>query len=206
MTTYAWPTGPQYVPQSMTWGIAHNQRASTSPLSGYTQTSSVPSPRWLVSMTFSEQPWAWRRLLEAFLLKLSGMEHRVQLYDMGPSGSFGLPSGTINTSGVTLSSSAAQFATSLALTGCGASKTLLAGDKLSVGGQILANIDDTTASGGGTMTITVRPPLRAAASSGASVTLSKPVALFVLADPKLEFGRRGPTTDQLTVEFVEVFA
>lgn len=206
MTTYAWPSGTAYIPQQMLWGQAHNQRASTSPLSGYTQTSAVPSPRWMVSLTWPAQPWAERRLLEAFLSQLSGMEHRVQLYDMGPAYA-GTPGGTINTAGVTLSASAAQFATSLALQGCGASKTLLANDKVGVGGQLLVNIADTTADGAGAMTITVRHPLRAAASSGASVTLTKPTALFVLAEPKLEFGRGpGQIADPLTVQFIEVFA
>lgn len=203
MTTYAWPSGLQYIPQRMTWAQMHNQRASTSPLSGYTQTSSVPSPRWAVDMTFGTQDRASRMQVEAFLTKLSGMEHRAQIYDF----KFPVPFGTCNTSGVTLNASASQFATSVVLTGCGASKTLLAGDKLAIAGQILMVTDDATANGSGVMTVTVRHPLRAAASGGASVTLSKPTGLFVLSDPKLEFPRTpGQAGDPLTVQFIEVFA
>jgi hypothetical protein len=207
MTTYAWPAGEAFRPQRMEWGQIHNQRVSTSPLSGYTQTLSVPGMRHLVRMDFPVQTPVVRAQLEAFLTQLSGMEHRVQLWDFGHGARTGVPIGTINRTGVTVSGTAAQFATSLNLTGCGASTTLFGGDKFSVNGQLLTAVNSgtNTADGSGLMAgVHFRPMLRAAAVGGSAVTLIK--ALFVLNTTQLSFGRSPAVTEPLSCEFIEVFA
>jgi hypothetical protein len=207
MTTYAWPSGSAYQPSGMEWGRLDNDRSTTSGLSGYTQTLSVPGARWQVVMTFPARAQSDRDKLEAFLLKLDGMAHRVSLWDFGAGARTGHPSGTINRTGVTMSSTAAQFATSIVLAGCGANTTLLANSKLSVNGQLLVNVDDGTANGSGVMTLTnTRPMLRAQATAGAAITLIKPTALFVLADP-LSMPRSGGglMAPEFSVRFFEVF-
>lgn len=206
MTTYAWPDGRIYTPRSMEWGRLDNDRATTSSLNGYTQTLSVPGMRWQVIMNFGEQYQAERRKLAAFLFKLDGMAHRVQLYDMGIGKRDGNPAGTIALSSVQVASSMAQFATSVSLKGCGAGKTLLAEDKIGIGGQVFMNTDDTTADGSGNMTVTVRPMARAAASTNDAVTTSKAIALFVLADPLSVPRDAGGICPPFSVRFVEVFA
>jgi hypothetical protein len=206
MTTYAWPSGDAFRPQRMEWGQVHNQRASVSALSGYTQTLSLPGMRWLVRMDFPVQLPALRAQLEAFLTKLSGMEHRVSLWDFGHGARTGVPMGTINRTGVTVSGTAAQFATSMNLTGAGGSNTLLAGDKFSVNGQLLTVVDDATAAAGNITGLNFRPMLRAAAVGGSSVTLVKPTALFVLNATELVFGRAPVVGEPLSCEFIEVFA
>jgi hypothetical protein len=206
MTTYAWPAGEAFRPQRMEWGQIHNQRVSTSPLSGYTQTLSVPGMRWMVRMDFPVQTPAVRAQLEAFLTKLSGMEHRVQLWDFGHGARTGVPAGTINRTGVTVSGTAAQFATTMNLTGAGGTNTLLAGDKFSVNGQLLTVVDDATAAAGNITGLNFRPMLRAAAVGGSAVTLIKPTALFVLNTTQLSFGRSPAVTEPLSCEFIEVFA
>ena len=206
MTTYAWPTGSYARPASMEWGRLDNDRGTVSPLSGYTTTLSVPGMRWRVLMNFPAQLQTERDKLEAFLLKLDGMGHRTQLWDFGQGARTGNPSGTINRTGVTMSSTAAQFATTLVLAGCGASTTMLANSKLSVNSQVLVVTDDATANGSGVMTVTVRPMLRAQATAGASVTLVKPTALFLMPEPlslPRTFGNMAP---EFSVLFVETFA
>lgn len=206
MTTYAWPDGRDYTPQSMEWGRLDNDRATVSALNGYTQTLSVPGMRWQVVMHFGEQYQTARRKLSAFLFKLDGMAHRVQLYDMGIGKRDGNPAGTIALSGVQVQTSAAQFATTMTLKTGGVGKTLLAEDKFSVNGQLLINTDDGTFDGSNNLVVTFRPMLRAAAATNDAVTTSKAYALFVLADPLSVPRDPGGICPPFSVRFAEVFA
>lgn len=207
MATYSWPTGTAYQPTRMEWGRLDNDRFTTSPLSGYSQTLSVPGSRHEVVLTFPPQKQSDRDKLEAFLWKLNGVEHRVSLWDMGQGARTGQPAGTINRTGVTVSSTAAQFATTMVLTGCGASTTMLANDRFSVNGQLLINVDDATANGSGVMTLTnFRPMLRAQATAGAAITLIKPTALFFLPEPVRLPRVESYMAPELTVRFLETFA
>jgi hypothetical protein len=80
-------------------------------------------------------------------------------------------------SGVTLSASASQGATSLALTGLGTA--LVAGNMATIAGQLLS-ITSAGALSGTAQTISFQPALRAAAASGASIETAKPYALVAL--------------------------
>lgn len=115
MTTYTWPATRVMLPQSCELRVIDNlQRAHESPLSGYTQTQAMPGARWGWLMSWPDQAMADRDVVEAFLLKLSGRQHRVSIWDFRRP----RPLGDIVLSGVTLGSAAAQFATSLQLAGC----------------------------------------------------------------------------------------
>jgi hypothetical protein len=117
------------------------------------------------------------------------------------------PLGTCSLTGVTLAAGAAQFAEALSLAGCGAGNTLLAGDWISVAGQLLMVVADATANGSGVMAVEVRHMLRQAVASGAAVTLHKPTALYIRSEAALAMPR-GPGKRQpgFALQFVEVFA
>jgi hypothetical protein len=201
MATYTWPSGRAWIPQQVTFGVQTNTRTNTSPLSGATQTVTLPGSRWVMTVTMPPQRWADRRALLALLVKTGG-DNVLQMGDQTRS----RPRGTINTAGVT-ASAAAQFATTLTLNGCGASTTLLAGDLLSVGGQLLMNTDDATASAGGVMTVTVRHMLRAAVTGGAAVTLAGPTSLWRLENPDVVSGfESADLAPAMSFGLVEVFA
>lgn len=203
MTTYSWPTG--YRPTNVRLIAAHNQGVSTSPLSGYVQTNTHPGSRWGWVLEMPAMNGATHAAWEAFVLKLTGREHRVSLWDFKRP----QPRGTCNTSGVTVASTAAQFATSVALTGCGAGKTLLAGDwiKLGSSGQLVMVTDDATADGSGNMTVTIRHMLRASVASATPVVLSQPTALYILTESRQESQRTpGYAMPGMTYEFEEVFS
>lgn len=209
MTTYAWPsTGAAFKAAALSIGWAQNQRVSPSTLNGATQTTSLPGARLRYMMTIAAQQYAVRADLEGFLTRLSGMEHRVSLWDL----SRPLPRGTCNTSGVTVSTLAAQFATSLVLTGCGASTTLRAGDWVGVttstGAQVVQVVADATASGGGVMTIEVRAMLRGSVAAASAVTLNKPSALYMLLEEEGVMLPRGlgQVAPEFTVQFLEAFS
>jgi len=103
-----------------------------------------------------------------------------------------MPLGTMR-GAMTLSSSAAQGATTLVVTaGSGqASKTLKVGDFVGVGTgtttQLLMIMADATANGSGVISLTVEPPLRNAFASSSVVTWDKPCALFRRSDSKSDW-------------------
>lgn len=124
MAAYDWPDTRIFVPQTSELRVIDNtQRSLESPLSGYVQTSSMPGARWGWSMDFGAQHTDDRAQLEAYLLRLSGRQHRARLWDIKRP----RPSGIIQLSGVTLAADAAQFATSLQLAGCRGANAILGG-------------------------------------------------------------------------------
>ncbi len=203
MTTYTWPTARKHMPREAVLRIITNGRHNSSSESGVSQTVTRPGSRWGWGVTMGTMSVPERDDFEGWLSGLSGMQHRISTHDWKRP----TPRGTINTSGVTLSSSAAAFATSLVLTGCGTSKTLLRGDWLAAGGQLFRAAADATANGSGVMTVEVRHAVRAAISSGAAVTLNRPTALYILTEPTLELPRTpGPIQPAFGLDLIEVFA
>lgn len=205
MTIYTWPDTRAAQPRTMQWRVVDDlQRMSESPLSGFTQTVSMPGARWGWMMEFGDHSSAYRDQVEAFLLRLSGREHRVALWDIKRRA----PRGTCNLSGVTLGAAAAQFATVLSLAGCGSGKTLLAGDWVGLaGGQLVRVVADATADGAGAMAVEIRHMLRTALGSGAAVTLDRPTALYVLTESGISLPRgAGRTEPGFAIDLVEVFA
>lgn len=208
MATYTWPTSSRaYLPQSITWRQRHNARMSVSELSGAVQTTSLPGMRWGVTLEWPTHSYAERALVEGLLSLLSGPEHRLALHDLARPA----PQGSISLSGVTMSA-ASQFATAVTLNGCGNATTLKPGDWLRVttatGAQLLQVGNSVTATSGGVMSgVQVRPMLRGAVTAGAAVTLDKPAALFVLAEPELSVPRGGAgICPPFSVDLIEVFA
>lgn len=209
MSTYTWPSGRTYAPLSFDMWLSGSDLTTRSVLGGGQQTTAVPGAWWNVAMTFPPASDADRHALIGLLRKLNGREHRMALWDMrkfGVSDAHGYPAGTIATSGVTAGGSAAQFASTLTLAGCGAGATLKPGDMWSVGGQLVENPALATANGSGVMTVLVPQRLRAAVASGAAVTLVQPTALFVLKDPVHSLRDATRYASSITVEFEEVFA
>jgi hypothetical protein len=121
-------------------------------------------------------------------------------------GGYGYPTGTINQTGVTVSVTALQFATSIILTGCGANTTLKAGDFFSVNGQLIMNPSDATADGSGVMTLPVITRLRAQATASAVVTLQRPTANFVLDSNSWTSSYGLGANQGLGLDFTEVFS
>lgn len=205
MTTFAWPTGDSAFSQfsAAVWKPKQIAFESESPLNGDVQTTTRPGGRWGWQLHFFSQTWAERRRVIAFLERLNGREHRISFIDpANPS-----PQGTIALTGVTVSTSAAQFAQSLVLANCGAGATLLRGDWIKVGTQSLKVVADATADGSGVMTVTVRNMLRAAVSAGAAVTTNNVSSLFVLADPNWSAAfNPGNIADPFTIDLIEVFS
>lgn len=205
MTTYAWPTAyAKHMPQTAALRVITNGRSNDGAESGVTQTVTRPGSKWGWSISMAPMQTAVRDDFEGWLVGLSGMEHRISTWDWKRP----VPRGTINLTGITLGASAAQFATSVTLAGCGNAKTLLRGDWIGfTGGQLCRVAVDATSDSGGAMTVQIRHSLRSALSSGSAVTVNKPTALYILAQPSLELPRMpGPVQPGFSLDIVEVFS
>jgi hypothetical protein len=202
MTTYTWPQTALYTPNEQKLLIIHNQIVTESILSKYKQVLSRPGAMWGWDILLSDMNPSELAEIEAFITRLSGQEHWVTMFDwIRP-----VPRGTINLGGVTMSSTAAQFATSAILAGCGNTKTLLAGDWLKLGSQLVMNVTDATSNAGGVMTIEFRHMLRAQVSAGASVVLDHPTSNYIAMDPKMEFARQaGYAQPGPAIRLAEIF-
>jgi hypothetical protein len=208
MTTYAWPTTYAFLPSQADMWLENTDMVERSVLGGGQQTTGQPGAHWRVALSFPEERSDRRQELLGFLRKLNGKEHRVSLWDLrkfGVADAQGLPAGTINTTGVAIKTTVAQFGISVVFKGCGNTKTLLPGDMFAINGQLIENCELATSDAGGDMTVLIPSRLRAQAAADAAVTLIKPTALFVVADVF-----HGPRTkamyEPMVVEFEEVFA
>lgn len=81
--------------------------------------------------------------------------------------------------------------------------TLLRGDRVSIAGRRVMLTADATANDAGTATLSFQPPLNAAASSGAAVTLIRPTTRYVLTTPVVVMPVRGNKLPGFAVEMVE---
>jgi hypothetical protein len=208
MSTVDWGTSPAFCVLSADFWLENTDVISRSALGGGMQTSGVPGAHWKAALVFPKSKAADRHELIGYLRKLNGREHRIALWDLrkfSAAGVQGEPMGTINTVGITVSANAAQFATAVTLAGCGNAKTLLAGDMLSINGQLIEVCETSTASVGGVMSVLVPQRMRLAAAAGTAVTLIKPTAKFVLAGD-VHSMRDHAMYDQFAIDLEEVFA
>lgn len=206
MAEYTWPTTRAFRAASMRWGMQRNGRQAQSPLSGWTQYVELPGSRWTVSIAIPTQTADDRRQVEGFFARLHGRTHGVRMSRPGVT----RPAGTIYTNGIT-AGTAAAFATTVPLYGCGAGRTLLAGDLFGVttsaGVQLLQCVVDETADGSGVIQADVSTMLRGSITTGSAVTLINPTALFRLADPDLDWPREAAgICPGVTIDLVEAFA
>ncbi len=97
----------------------------------------------------------------------------------------------------------AQFAQSVVLKGAGIGGTLLPGDMLGIGGQLIMNPTLATANGSGLITVAITGGLRSAAAANAAVTLIRPTAQCVLADPKWRSSYEPGYSGEFGIDWVE---
>lgn len=132
MTTYDWPKGSKaFMPRAARWRQIPNSRNTTSAMSGYTQTGSVPGTRWGLALDMPAHSYDERRQVGAFLSRLDCSKHRVNMFDPV----FPLPQGVIQPGGVSVYSAAAQFAESLVLAGCAGRNLVVNGSFEARGGD-----------------------------------------------------------------------
>jgi hypothetical protein len=167
------PSG--FKPRSCSFSLAVNQRVYASVFGGAEQAVDLLNDRWTVTCELAGRSHAAGAEIEAFIAAMRGQVNTCSLWHFTRPQPRGTARGTM-----VLNAAAAQGASSISVSGVSpANGTLLAGDILGVGGQLLMVASDCVAAGG-IVTIQIVNRLRAALSSSAAVTWDKPTASFRL--------------------------
>jgi hypothetical protein len=175
MSVISLPTG--FRPSSVSLRLYTNQRVNAAPFGGSEQAVDLLNDRWLMSLRLPASLPADAAAREAFLAALRGQVNTCALWHFARPVPRGTARGTLLINGA-----AAQGASSIAIDGISpGTGTLLAGDLLGAGGQLLMVAADVTASGGAA-TVTLVNRLRAAIADNAAVTWSQPTVPFRLVN------------------------
>tara|TARA_Y100000114_G_scaffold95142_1_gene88492 strand:+ start:3921 stop:4520 length:600 start_codon:yes stop_codon:yes gene_type:complete len=195
MTTF---TFPAITPSTNTFELVANTRTFQSPLTNAIQTSSRKGSLWRASLQFNNLSGADRKVMQAFLVKLNGQEHRFTLHDHSHTRR-GAGGGTLRVNGGT------QSGTSLVCDGATASVAnyLRSGDYISFNNELHMVVADADSDGSGNITLSIAPPIRKTPADDTIVDYTVPVSgVFLLAGPA-SWQTTPSITSSFTIEAVE---
>jgi len=201
MTTLAWPTLSRVNPSALEWALLSNTQTFTSPLSQSVQTLELPGARWRFSCTFDSMPAADAAAMRAFLAQLRGRSRRFAVWPFALPRARGVATGTPLVNGV------AQTGTSLATDGWTVSTTgiLLANDYIGVNNELKLLVANASSNGAGQATLSFEPPLRASPGDNAAITITRPLATFMLDEDASRWTTRAPSLDSFSIAATEAF-
>ena len=176
MATFSFPN---ITPATNTFELVSNTRTYQSPLTNAVQTASRKGSLWKASMQFNNLSGDDRKVMQAFLVKLNGQQHRFTLQDHShtPRGAGG---GTLRVNG------ASQSGTTLVCDGATASVTnyLRAGDYISFNNELHMVVVDANSDASTNVTLSIAPPIRKTPADDTIVDYTIPVlGVFMLAGP-----------------------
>lgn len=198
MTVYAFPS---VTPNVSSIELASNTKIHLSPITGAIQTVDRGGERWVFSLNFVNLTGANRAVMQAFLVKLNGQQHRFTLHNHAENqrGAFG---------GTPLVEGGSQTGVSLNIDGVSNSVTnwIRAGDWFSVNSELKQCVDDTNSDGTGDVVVTFRPRLRTAPANNAPITTSSATGQFLLAVNSVKWSNRPGDFSDLSFTAIEDIA
>ncbi|WP_027285902.1 hypothetical protein [Rubritepida flocculans] len=195
MTEYAWPA--ELRPSRQVFYLQPNTPRFVSPITRQTQVLRREGARWIADLTFDPLNARLAGVLEGLLAALAGSVNTVRLRDFRrefrtgdprsqgdvPSGPYSFNDNTIFTDNTglvvgsgnpSLAAGAPRGALQLSTQGWWPNALAVgAGDGIGLGGRLYMATARVTASGTGTATIPIAPPLRAAAPIGEALIFNK---------------------------------
>lgn len=194
MATITLPTTRAFIPAAADFGLEAATFESESATDLSLQTTDMLAARWVATLTWTPHTNATRAAVEALMAQLRGKANRLSMGHPLRR----VPRGTMRGT-PTLASSHSALASTLNITGSG---TLLAGDMLGVGGELVM----VTADNPSLSSVPITPFLRTSKSAGTSVVWDWPRALFVLANADAIRVPFAPViSPSFSVDLVEVF-
>lgn len=178
--TYDYPdpdVDEAFRPRAFGMTVEPSVLVSPSPFASITRTVEVPGPVWVATLTMPTDYAGDRARVEAFWAKVRGQANAVRLWHMVRP----VPRGTLR--GSPTVEAVAVDAEQITIN-CAAGETLLAGDMLGVGPNLLQVTSDGQESGG-QMTVGVAPPVKVAVLAGTAVVWNRPTAVFLLTQPRV---------------------
>ena len=176
MTTFAFPS---ITPATNTFELVSNTRTYQSPLTNAVQTASRKGSLWKASLQFNNLSGDDRKVMQAFLVKLNGQQHRFTLQDHSHK-LRGAGGGTLRVNGAT------QSGTTLVCDGATASVNnyLRAGDYISFNNELHMVVVDANSDASGNVSLSIAPPIRKTPADDTIVDYTVPVVgVFMLAGP-----------------------
>lgn len=176
MTTFAFPS---ITPATNTFELVSNTRTYQSPLTNAVQTASRKGSLWKASLQFNNLSGDDRKVMQAFLVKLNGQQHRFTLQDHSHT-LRGAGGGTLRVNG------ASQSGTTLVCDGATASVNnyLRAGDYISFNNELHMVVVDANSDASGNVSLSIAPPIRKTPADDTIVDYTVPVVgVFMLSGP-----------------------
>jgi len=176
MATFAFPN---ITPATNTFELVSNTRTYQSPLTNAVQTASRKGSLWKASLQFNNLSGDDRKVMQAFLVKLNGQQHRFTLQDHSHT-LRGAGGGNLVVNG------ASQSGTTLVCDGATANVNnyLREGDYVSFNNELHMVVADTNSDGSGNVSISIAPPIRKSPADDTIVDYTVPVlGVFMLAGP-----------------------
>jgi hypothetical protein len=153
---------------------------------------------WRASLQFNNLSGADRKVLQAFVVKLNGQQHRFTLQDHSHT-LRGAGGGTLRVKGGT------QSGTTLVCDGATPSVNnyLRAGDYISFNNELHMVTEDTNSNSIGEVNLSIAPPIRKVPSDNIEVDYTAPVTgVFMLAGPA-SWDTQTDITSSFNIEAVE---
>ena len=198
MTTY---TFPSIVPATNTFELVSNTRTFQSPLTNSVQTISRKGSLWKVSMQFNNLTGTDRAIMQAFLTKLNGQQHRFYLHDHAYTkrGIAPNPADTLQING------AGQTGATLNADGATLTQTgyLKAGDYISFNNELHMVTDDCNSTGLGTVAIPIAPPIRKPTVNNGAIDYLVPVLGVFMLSNSASWDTQPGIVSSFSVEAVE---
>ena len=198
MTTY---TFPSITPSSSTFELVTNTRTFQSPLTNAVQTVGRKGSLWKASLQFNNLTGDNRAIMQAFLTKLNGQEHRFFL----PDHSYVKRGIAPNPADSLLVNGAGQTGSTLNADGATLSQTgyLKAGDYIAFNNELHMVTDDCNSSGIGEVAIPIAPPIRKPTDNDDPIDYLYPVlGVFMLAG-STSWDNQAGIISSFTIEAVE---
>jgi len=226
MTEYTWPA--ELRPSRQIFYLQPNTLRFVSPVTRQTQVLRREGARWVAEMTFDPLNWKLAGVLEGLLAALAGSVNTVRLRDFRreyrtgdprsqgdvPNGPYSFDDATIFTdnTGMTvgsgnpsLAAGAPKGALSIQTQGWYPNAVAVgAGDYIGIAGRLYMATERVMASGSGTATIPIAPPLRAAAPVNQALVLTNAtVAMRLVSDDESSNPTRPGRFTAITCRFEE---
>jgi hypothetical protein len=199
MTVYMFPS---ITPSSSTFELVTNTRTFQSPLTNSVQTASRKGSLWKISMRFNNLSGNDRAIMQGFLAKMNGQQHRMYLQDHSAVKRGIAPSSPADT---LIVSSAGQTGSTLNASGATASQTgyLKAGDYIAFNNELHMVTDDCNSTGSNTVAIPIAPPIRKPTVNSQGIDYLQPIyGVFMLAGAT-SWDTQPGIVSNFTVEAVE---
>ena len=202
MADIAYPSTDLFRPESMDFGIRSSVQMTTSSHTGAIQRIDMLGSRFVASLGYGANQSADNRAqIEAFWAQVEGQVNNVLLFHMRRQ----VPRGTISGTLTIYSVGTPAGYNTITLQGATPGQTLLAGDMLKLGNQLVMVTADSSVDANGRCLFSFSPRLRAATPAGTSVTYTRPTAKFMVTAPEVRVSYAAYGVEGFTVDLMEVF-